>query len=600
MGRFFGRNPQYAPLSAVTMGVLSALSSAFCLLVLFHADPFETLGTEASSGVGLNPLLRNPYMAIHPPTLYLGFVGLSVPLALSVAALAEGGLQELWPKAARSWTLWAWLFLSAGNLLGMVWAYEELGWGGYWGWDPVENASFMPWLTATALLHTLIAQRRSGTHRRFNTFLAAVSFALVIFGTFLTRSGVIQSVHAFAGATSGPYLLGLIAAALALVVVVSVWRRKDFESGKDEAEGLTRMSLISWTAWMLLLCAVFVWLATTSPLWAQWLRGEKVVMTPEFYNQWMVPLGLGILALVGLCLVLGWTTLEGSFLRPRLVGPAGALLVAVSAALLGGAQREVSGPMRYAAVVAIGVIAFAFVAVAAELWSLARKGGSGSSARRKRVGAHIVHLSIVILFIGFLGSGFEKEASRSLLPGQGLSVGDYHLTYLGLRVDDNFERRALLADLEVKRDGEPLGVLSPGRRVYYSHPGQPTSEVFIRFGLKEDLFLILGDADEDTSRAAIRAVVNPLVAWLWIGGAVLMLGTGVSAWPERRRFESEASPPSWVSALWGLVGATGTAGIGAAFGLHFAVLALLCAALVAVVIELGRAVLVLGNGEMPS
>lgn len=597
LGRYFGERPRFAQLEAVTMGVLSALSAVFCLLVLFHADPFETLGTEATSGVGMNPLLRNPYMAVHPPTLYLGFVGLSVPFALAVAALAEGGLQRLWPDAARSWTLWAWLFLSAGNILGMVWAYEELGWGGYWGWDPVENASFMPWLTGTALLHTLIAQRRDGSHRLWSTFLAALSFVLVVFGTFLTRSGVIQSVHAFAGATSGPYLLALIAGCLLLVVLVGVWKRGDFASGQDVPSASTRLGMITWTAWLLLLCTVFVWLATTSPLWAQWLRGEKVVMTPEFYNRWMVPLGLGLLGLIGACLVLGWSQFDGRLLRRRLWGPLFAAVVAAVVGLLGGAVREVAGPMRYAAVIAAALIAFATVAVGAELWSAFRQVGSGGAGRIQRLGAHVVHLSVVILFVGFVGAGFEKEASRSLQPGQSLTVGDYTLTFLGLRVDVDFERRALLADIEAKREGRMLGVFSPGRYTYHSHPGQPTSEVAIRTSLAEDLFLILGDADERTSRASIRVVVNPLVLWLWIGGLVLGLGTILSAWPKGVHQGKGSVLQGHRAALWWSMVAAGTAGIGAALGAHLALLGWLGACLAAVVVALGRAVLSFGRQE---
>jgi cytochrome c-type biogenesis protein CcmF len=597
LGRSFGQQPKFARLEAVTMGVLSALSAAFCLLVLFHADPFETLGTEATSGVGMNPLLRNPYMAVHPPTLYLGFVGLSVPFAFAVAALAEGGLQELWPKAARSWTLWAWLFLSAGNILGMVWAYEELGWGGYWGWDPVENASFMPWLTGTALLHTLIAQRRDGSHRLWSTFLAALSFVLVVFGTFLTRSGVIQSVHAFAGATSGPYLLALIAGCVLLVLLVGVWRRRDFASGGDVPSSSTRLGMITWTAWLLLLCTVFVWLATTSPLWAEWLRGEKVVMTPEFYNRWMVPLGLCLLGLIGACLVLGWKKLDIPALRRRLLMPLVAAVAAAVIGILGGAVRDVPGPMRYAAVAAMALIAFAAVAVGAELWSSFRKVGSGAAGRVQRLGAHVVHLSVVILFIGFVGAGFEKEDARSLQPGQSLTVGGYTLTFLGLRVDVDFERRALLADIEAKRKGRMLGVFSPGKYTYHSHPGQPTSEVAIRTSLAEDLFLILGDADERTSRASVRVVVNPLVIWLWIGGVLLGLGTILSAWPKGVQKGEESPLRGYRTALWWSIVAAGAVGVGLAFGAHFALLAWLGTCLAAIVVALGRLVLSLERQE---
>ncbi len=258
----------------VAIGFLAALQTFFFALVIFHSNPFDPLGSVEMNGVGMNPLLLNPYMTIHPPTLFLGFVGFSVPFALALDALAEGRGTDEWIIQSRPWILFAWLFLSAGNLVGMVWAYQELGWGGYWGWDPVENASFMPWLTGTALLHTAMAQRSRKMFRVLNGTLSMLTFALIVFGTFLTRSGVIQSVHTFAGATVGPYLLGLIVFAIVAFVGLAVFRRRILAVELPETDLLSKENLLLVTAWVLIISAAYVWFATMAPLFTELFRGE--------------------------------------------------------------------------------------------------------------------------------------------------------------------------------------------------------------------------------------------------------------------------------------------------------------------------------------
>ncbi|MCK9462024.1 MAG: cytochrome c biogenesis protein CcsA [Proteobacteria bacterium] len=513
---------------ALALALLAALGAFFLLLVLFESDPFSSLGTASANGIGLNPLLRNAFMVFHPPTLFLGFVGFSVPFAHAAAALVEGD-GEGWIAGQRPWILFAWIFLTIGNALGMVWAYEELGWGGYWGWDPVENASLMPWLTGTALVHSALAEERLGALRRWNVVLVALTFVLIVFGTFLTRSGVIESVHAFAGATVGPYLLGLIAVigvgVLALVVArFGALRRR----GAPKRSPL-RLALLHANNWLFLAATAFVAITTTMPLLSAALAGDKVTLTAEFYNTWMVPIGLAVLGLLGACAAIGWAVDERGQKALRRLGPAVGL--GAAAAVMGGAAlgvRPALGPiMRFAPAISVGLLVFAGAVLAAAMRRTilgARKEGRSAARGRRRLGAQVVHVAVALLFVGFLGAAFSDENQGLLRPGEGIAVAGYRLDFMGLRDDRDVSREAVIADLDARGPGGAIGVMSPARHTYHSHPGQPTSEVAVERGLGEDLFVILGETDEESGAAVIRVVVNPLVAWVWIGSALLVLG----------------------------------------------------------------------------
>jgi cytochrome c-type biogenesis protein CcmF len=531
----WGGGRQGERLLPVALCFLASLQVFFFLLVLFHSNPFEPLGTIAVSGVGLNPLLRNPYMAIHPPTLYLGFVGFSVPMGFVFAALADGKVNDDWLPDLRPWLLFAWVFLSIGNILGMVWAYEELGWGGYWGWDPVENASFMPWLTGTALLHSVMVLERRKMFRLWSFVLITMTFVLIIFGTFLTRSGVIQSVHAFAGATAGPYLLGLIVVVIVLFVGLSIFRGKYLAASREIESKVSKETMFSFSNWAFVFSTIFVLLATMAPLLAEIVKGEKVATTPEFFNTWMAPLGLVILALIAVCANIGWRNPSLTSIRKKLLFPvAFGALASVIAASLGGVRSDSGGFAKYAPVIAVGLLGFVAFTVLRDMARLianTNHGEGSKKAARRRLGGQMIHVSVVLLFVGFTGSAFTEEQSMAVAPRQTIKVGDYDLTFIGLREDLNFERQAIAADLEVKKGGQLIGVLSPARYRYHSHPGQPTSEVVIRSGLAEDLFLILGETDMARGMALIRVVINPLVIWIWIGGLLLVVGTVVALFP---------------------------------------------------------------------
>lgn len=561
----------------LALAILAGLGACFLLLVLFESDPFAPLGTTATAGVGLNPLLRNPYMVLHPPALFLGFVGFSVPLARALASLAEGEADG-WAAEQRPWILAAWIALTAGNVLGMVWAYEELGWGGYWGWDPVENASLLPWLTGTALVHSALAEARLGAHRRWNVALVGLTFALILFGTFLTRSGVIDSVHAFAGATVGPYLLALIAAVAIATAALLALRWRALAPPAGDAAPPLRLALLGANAWLLLAATAFVAIATTMPLISALLAGEEVALTPPFYNRWMVPIGLALLGLLGLCAALGWSAERGAAALLRRLGtPLG--LGAIAAALAGATVgvRDGLGPaMRFAPLVAAGLLAFAGAAVAGALRRAILRGGRGGGARsrgRRKLGAAVAHAAVVVLFLGFAGAGFSAEGRALLRPGERLEVAGYGIGFLGLREDRDVEREAVFADLDVRGPDGAVGIRSPARFLYLSHPGRPTAEVAIERGLGEDLFLVLGETDEESGAAVIRAVVNPLVAWVWIGSVLLALGAIVAA-----------ARPGWLADLLEMRPETRTRIAPAAIGL-----ALFACAALAAAIPLGAA-----------
>ncbi len=509
----------------VSMALLGGMQLFFLLLVLFHSDPFAPLGTTASHGVGLNPLLRNPYMAWHPPTLFLGFVGFSVPMAFALGALAHGRPDhETWIPGQRPFLLVAWVFLSIGNVLGMVWAYQVLGWGGYWGWDPVENAAFLPWLTGTALVHSALATERRGVLRRSTVLLAVLTVVLIVFGTFLTRSGVIESVHAFAGATTGSYLLVLLIAVGALGVGLLI-RRWHSLAPRARLESLaTREGLVLLGSLLFVGAATFVWVATMMPLFTEVLADEKLTLQPPFFNRWMVPIGLAILALLGLCTVVGWRGREGGgparWVIPTLAG----LTTALVATVLGDVRGELGPAMAFAPVTSLGLVAAVGAASLLEVRRAVMAGGETGPAGR-RIGAQLVHLGMILMFVGFTGSGFTEENRASLAPGEQLAVAGYQVRLIGLRGDEDAAREAVFADIDVRGPDGFREVFSPARFVYHSHPGQPTSEVAIDSDPARDLFLVLGDVAEDGGRAVIRAVINPLVFWIWIGGALMVLGT---------------------------------------------------------------------------
>jgi cytochrome c-type biogenesis protein CcmF len=583
------------------LGFLASLQTYFIALVLFHSNPFLTLGRLAVNGLGMNPLLLNPFMAVHPPTLFMGFVGFSVPTAFALQALLDKSFQQDWLNRERPWILFAWMFLTIGNLLGMVWAYEELGWGGYWGWDPVENASFMPWLVSTALVHIALIKKPSLGFGIHGPALSVLTFALILFGTFITRSGVIQSVHAFSDTTVGPYLLGLIVFLVVLCAVLIFVRRRDLVTDEGFGEILSKANLVRVTAWILLLSATFVWVGTMAPLFSELFRGEKVASTPEFFNRWMVPLGLTLFLTLGVCLVARRRKAKSdkhafSAFATAIVIPG---IFATVSAVLGTLVLGFQGPASLLAFLLLGFVA---ASVVRELFHILRKASAekekkGSST--KRIGAQIVHAAVVLLFLGFTGEAYTVEKSAVMNPGDVMSVGRYELTFEGLRDDTDYQKYAIYADLQVNADGKPYGTYSAARFYYHSHSEQPTNEVSIVRSLPEDLFLILGNIDEKTEAAAVRAVVNPLVSFIWAGGALLVIGTIVGLFG-RANPESLSKDSHRLRMIGTGVGVGTAALFGSSFFFFepiFPILSLIAALLLVTVITLGTAILSLTKGE---
>jgi len=554
---------KYRLLQPYVIATLMVIVGFFAVLMLYSANPFETTIAGAKvDGEGLNPLLRNYYMIIHPPSLYMGFVGCSIPFAFAVSALITGRLDSEWIVAVRKWMLFAWMFLSIGNALGMKWAYEELGWGGYWAWDPVENAACLPWFTATAYVHSTMIQERRNTLKVWNVVLICLTFFLTIFGTFLTRSGMISSVHSFAQSDIGTYFAWFMGFIVASCVGLINWRLPLLRpQGRIEAL-LSREAAFVVNNWALVGAMSFICVATTWPLVTEFFQGQQATVGPPFYNRWMAPIGLIILALMGCAPLFGWRKTSGeslkrSFRLPTIVMAVTMIVhLAVGASL--GFPAYVLDPPTYkgivgvvvqqiaaiAPLITVALVAFNFAVVYQEFQrgvSARRKNASEGvfealitlvRKSRRRYGGYIVHVGIGLMYLGFCGKAWEVEKEASMVPGGQVEVGGYTLTYKGSRREVDLEKQMIFADLDVQRGGRTLPQVNPAKFIYNESNMGPTTEVSQLNGLRDDLYVVLGTIDPESKRATFRVHVNPLVAWIWIGVLVLIGGAAVSLWPD--------------------------------------------------------------------
>ena len=519
--------------------VISVVQMFFLYLMVIHNNPFETFLTESpTEGAGLSPLLQNFYMAIHPPTMYTGFVGLTIPYAFGMAALITGHLDDSWVRAVRSWTMLSWLFLSIGLGLGMIWAYEELGWGGYWGWDPVENAALLPWFTATAFLHSVRVQEQRGMLRVWNVTLVILTFFLTIFGTFLTRSGIVQSVHAFG---EDPELAKLFTIFMIGILTVSfgfVLYRLPLLRARNELDSwVSREAAFLANNWILLFSAFFVLFATLFPTLSEAVTGERLTVGPPFFNRWMLPIGLMLLALTGIGPLLAWRKSTVRNLRDQFLVPVGAAVVTAGALAALGMRVWVSG-------LCFALCAFVVGTISQEFWRGARvrQGATGTDVftaligligrNRRRYGGYIVHVGIVLMFLGFAGTGFQQDEQVLLRPGQQAQVGDFVVRLDEIRVTDDGQKQMITAHTTVFRNGEELARMYPAKWYFRKHEDQPTTEVAIRRTFAEDIYLVLPAFDLEEQSASMEIVVNPLVNWVWLGFGILALGTGIALLPE--------------------------------------------------------------------
>ena len=510
--------------------VLAGVAVFFLGLLVFPASPFTQLADVPSDGSGLNPLLQSPGMLIHPPLLYTGFVGFSIPFAFAMGALVTKHLDDSWFTHTRRWTLFAWSALSIGIVLGGAWAYTELGWGGYWAWDPVENASFMPWLTATAYLHSVVIQEKRRMFKVWNVTLILLTYALAVFGTFLTRSGILSSIHTFTEGPIGKWFLPFLGLMLIAGFGIIAYRL-DALRGENRFDSLLSRESAFLANNVLFLAAAFAVLwGTIYPIVAEVTNGVRLSVGPPFFNRVFIPLGLALLGLAGIGPLISWRRMSpGSFgrlIRPPLAAGAAAAVLLVAFGL-----RSVG------AILALALCAFTAAAIAGEFvrggrvhrrreqlsWGAAV--AKTLSRNRRRYGGYVVHLGIVLIVIGFAGTAFKVERQALLSPGESMRVGSYELRYEGARQASTTEKQMVAAEVTVTRGGENIGTLHPQRNFHLAQR-QFQSEVAIRTNPVEDLYLVVTGFDADGD-AALRAFVNPLTWWIWAGAAVMAIGIGV-------------------------------------------------------------------------
>ena len=534
-----GNRERQRELIPYVVAVIAAVQLFFLFVMIVHKDPFATYLTEApADGRGLNPLLQNPYMAIHPPSLYTGFVGMTIPFAFGMAALITGYLDDSWLRAVRRWTMFSWLFLSLGLTLGMIWAYEELGWGGFWGWDPVENAGALPWFTATAFLHSVMVQERRSMLRVWNVTLVILTFLLTIVGTFLTRSGIVQSVHAFG---EDPQLTVLFTLFMGVIVVFSfgwVIYRLPLLRARNELESwMSREAAFLLNNWMLLFSAFFILFATLFPTLSEAVTGQRITVGPPFFNTWMVPIGLALLFLTGVGPLLAWRKSSPANLAYQFAWPLG-LAAATGAGLYAVGFRIWSSGLCFAiCAFVLGTLGQEFVRGAR-----VRRGATGTDLltamvglvmrSRRRYGGYVVHAGIVLMFLGFAGAGYKLERQVLLSPGESVELGRFEVRHDRLSESDDGQKQMVTAHLTVFKDGAAAGELYPARWFYRKHETEPTTEVAMRRSISEDLYVTLATYDVGDQSAAFQVTVNPLVNWIWLGFAIMALGTGLALLPE--------------------------------------------------------------------
>ena len=559
------RNREFMP---YVVGVLGSIASFFLIVLLFaDVNPYERLGFIPSNGQGLNPQLQNYWMTIHPPTLYLGFTSFTIPFAFAIAALLSGRLDSRWIALTRRWTLLSWFFLSNGVVFGMRWAYEELGWGGYWFWDPVENASLLPWLSATAFLHSIQIQENRGMLKVWNMSLVILTFLLTIFATFLTRSGLIESVHSFAQELRIAYIfLSFMSVIIAVGVVLMLWRLPRLRSENQIESFLSRESAFLFNNLILLGVLFAVWWGTMLPLLSEGLTGEKITVGPPFFNAVNIPIGLALLALTGIGPVIAWRRASKQNLKKNFSIPLLAGLAVVATLWLAGARHGM-------ALATFGIAAFVMTVIVVEFLKGTRARARIEQERwpfafvhligrnRRRWGGYIVHAGVVVMFAGFAGEGFKTEVRQTLDPGEVATVVSpmghtYELMYEGMSTTlagaNPVENVAWQVEalLRVEKEGRPAGTLTTARRALVAQEDMPTTEVDFRSSFLEDLYVILSDVPDlrgalanqaEAQTATFTFLVNPLVGWIWYGGMIVASGGLIAMWPGARLGQARVS-----------------------------------------------------------
>ena len=539
-------------------GTLAMILLFFIATVCFKANPYDRLSFVPADGRGMNPQLQNPGMAIHPPNLYLGYVATSIPFAFAIAALVTRRLDAEWLGIVRRWSLLSWFFLTIGITLGMWWAYVELGWSGYWAWDPVENASLLPWLTGTAFLHSIMIQEKRGMLRKWNVVLVVTTFLLAIFGTFITRSGIIESVHSFAQSPVGTWFATFFLAATGTTIYFVATRLRDLEAKATLESMVSREAAFLYNNVVLVGIAFSVLWGTLFPILSEWVRGSKITVGPPFFNTVNVPLGLLLLGLTGVGPLIAWRKASTSNLKRQFAVPA-------AAGLLVGVVLFALGMRDGYALIAYTLAGFVAATIVQEFQKgiSARRNIHGESfpvatvrligRNRRRYGGYIVHAGIVVLFAAFAGLAFKKDHDVQMKAGETKELVDplghrWKFVSQGVSTSETLNRFVTAIGLEVWRDGKPQGILTTEKRQYFDSNKQPlfepSTEVGIRTSAKGDLYVVLAGVRDET--AELRISFNPLVVWVWIGGMIMAVGGLIVMWPqaERRR-----APSGYVATL---------------------------------------------------
>jgi len=562
-------------LTAYASTILAGIQVFFLLLLNFAAMPFSLVsGPVPQDGFGLNPLLQYPEMVIHPPMLYLGYVGFAVPFAFALGALMMRYPGEKWIHITRRWTMVTWLFLTCGIFLGAHWAYSVLGWGGYWGWDPVENASLMPWLTGTAFLHSVMMQEKRGMMKSWNVWLIFSTFMLAIFGTLLTRSGLVSSVHAFAQSSIGSWFWAFLIVAMSVCLFTYILQRDHLKADNKLESLVSRESSFLFNNLVLLAACFTVLWGTLFPVLSEYVQGNRVTVSAPFYNRVAVPIGLFLLFLTGIGPLLAWRSSSFKSIRKNFILPVVAgLVMAVIVIVCGVRPWEIFTTDHQGSFYAFFAFVFAAMvvtAISAEFLRgagvISRHTGQGIFAsmvqltRRntRRYGGYIVHFGVVVIFIGIAGSAFNQSKEQELGFKQSMNIGPYRLECLSYSQDSNPNYDTEFALIDVYRGGKKITQLDPEKRFYIASQ-QPSTMVANHSTLAWDLYVIYAGKNPDTGQPIIKVFLNPLVAWIWIGVGIIVFGTAVALVPNmtaalaasRNRVTAAAGVPEAAAARGG-------------------------------------------------
>jgi cytochrome c-type biogenesis protein CcmF len=522
--------------------IIAAVQVFFLLLLNFAANPFGVMqGSLPADGTGLNPLLQYPEMVIHPPMLYLGYVGFTVPFAFALAALIMRYPGEKWIQITRRWTMVTWGFLTCGVFLGAHWAYSVLGWGGYWGWDPVENASLMPWLTGTAFLHSVMMQEKRGMLKTWNMWLIFSTFMLSIFGTFLTRSGVVSSVHAFAQSSIGDWFVAFLAIIFATCLIFYIKNRSHLRTEHKLESLISRESSFLFNNLLLLVACFTVLWGTLFPVLSEWVQGTKVTVGPPFFNRVNVPVALLLLLLTAVGPLLAWRRTSVESLKRNFLWPAiGALAIGVLLVALG--MKPWKDVSYFYSLMTIMLSALVALTVISEFVRggrvIGRHTGQNLFAsmvqlahrNTRRYGGYIVHFGVIVVMIGFAGSVFNQDKEQEMAFGDKMTIGPYTLVCQSYTQDDNPNYGSEWAVMNVFKGGKQIATLNPERR-FYKASQQTSTMVANRSTPQEDLYVVYEGQNLDTGRPIIKVHLNPLVMWIWIGVWIIIAGTVVALIP---------------------------------------------------------------------